>query len=74
VIIMEQDRFESLMLKVITSMEEAGYDPLTQFTGYLQSGDDTYITRSGDARGIVRTLEKEKVIEYIEKLRRENHA
>jgi len=55
-------------------MEEAGYDPLTQFTGYLQSGDDTYITRSGDARGIVRTLEKEKVIEYIEKLRRENNA
>ena len=48
-------------------MEEAGYDPLAQFTGYLQSGDETYITRTGDARGIVRSLNKEQIAAYIEK-------
>lgn len=48
-------------------MEEAGYDPLAQFTGYLQSGDETYITRTGDARGIVRSLDKEQIAAYIEK-------
>ena len=64
---MEQREFESLIHKVIASMEEAGYDPVAQFTGYLQTGDETFITRTGDARTIVRTLNKEQIAAYIEK-------
>jgi len=67
VIYLEQREFEILIGQAIASMEEAGYDPLAQFTGYLQSGDETYITRTGDARGIVRSLDKEQIAAYIEK-------
>ena len=64
---MEQREFESLIHKVIASMEEAGYDPVAQFTGYLQTGDETFITRTGDARTIVRSLNKEQIAAYIER-------
>ena len=64
---MEQREFESLIHKVIAAMEKAGYDPLAQFTGYLQTGDDTFITRTGDARAIVRLLDKEQISAYMEK-------
>ena len=64
---MEQREFENLMLKVIASMEDAGYDPLAQFTGYLQIGDETFITRTGEARTIVRSLDKEQIADYLEK-------
>ena len=53
------------MLSVISSMNQAGYDPLAQLTGYLQTGDDSFITRTGDARAIVRALDKKQIEEYV---------
>lgn len=67
VIGLEQKEFESLIHKVINAMEAAGYDPLAQFTGYLQTGDETFITRSGEARTIVRSLDKEQIADYLDK-------
>ena len=64
---LEQKEFESLIHKVINAMEAAGYDPLAQFTGYLQTGDETFITRSGEARTIVRSLDKEQIADYLDK-------
>ena len=64
-IALEKREFEPLMLSVISSMKQAGYDPLAQLTGYLQTGDDSFITRTGDARTIVRTLDKEQIAEYV---------
>lgn len=64
---MEQREFENLIHKVIVAMEEAGYDPVAQFTGYLQTGDETFITRSGEARTTVRLLNKEQIADYLEK-------
>ena len=67
VISLEQKEFESLIHKVINAMEAAGYDPLAQFTGYLQTGDETFITRTNEARTIVRSLDKEQIAAYIDK-------
>ena len=64
-IALEKREFEPLMLSVISSMKQAGYDPLAQLTGYLQTGDDSFITRTDDARTIVRTLDKEQIAEYV---------
>ena len=64
---MEQREFESMIHKVIAAMEDAGYDPVAQFTGYLQTGEDTFITRSGEARTIVRSLDREQIADYLEK-------
>ena len=64
---MERREFENLIEKVIAAMEEAGYDPAAQFTGYFQTGDETFITRSGEARTTVRLLNKEQIADYLEK-------
>lgn len=64
---MEQKEFEKLMAHVIDSMKSAGYDPLTQLNGYLQTNNDTFITRTGDARNIVRSLDREQIEKYVEK-------
>ena len=64
---MEQKEFEKIMTHVIDSMKSAGYDPLTQLTGYLQTNNDTFITRTGDARNIVRSLDREQIEKYVEK-------
>ena len=64
---MEQKEFEKLMAHVIDSMKSAGYDPLTQLNGYLKTNNDIFITRTGDARNIVRSLDREQIEKYVEK-------
>lgn len=64
---MLQNDFEKLILSVIDSLKSAGYDPMAQLTGFLQTGDETFITRTGNARAIVRTLDKEQIAEYVDK-------
>ena len=64
---MEEKVFDEQIGKVSTALVAAGYDPIAQLTGYLQTGDDTYITRTGDARSIIRTLDKEQIATYVEK-------
>lgn len=64
---MEQKEFDKVMANVIDSMKSAGYDPLTQLNGYLQTNNDTFITRTGNARAIVRTLDREQIAEYVDK-------
>jgi len=64
---MLQNDFEKLILSVIDSLKSAGYDPLAQLTGFLQTGDENFITRTGNARAIVRTLDKDQIAEYVDK-------
>ena len=58
--------FDEAIGKVVEALVGAGYDPIAQLTGYLQTGDDTFITRTGDARGIIRLLDKEQIAAYVE--------
>ncbi|ACA41347.1 UPF0297 protein [Lysinibacillus sphaericus C3-41] len=46
---MEQE-VKQVMLKVHSSLEEKGYNPINQIVGYLLSGDPAYIPRHQDAR------------------------
>ena len=59
--------FESAIEKVVMALRAAGYDPIAQLTGYIQTDDDTVITRTGDARAIIRTLDKAHITAYIER-------
>lgn len=46
-------------------MTNAGYDPYAQLTGYLQTGDETFITRNENARELIKTLDKGKIEQYV---------
>ena len=62
---MTQAQFEKSMGEIIQALSNAGYDPYAQLTGYLQTGDETFITRNKNARELIKSLNKEKIAQYI---------
>lgn len=57
--------FENIMEHIVASIRSAGYEPYDQLYGYLKTGDETYITRTGDARTLIKTIETEWLRRYI---------
>ena len=50
---------------IISCISEAGFDPYIQIYGYLQTDDDIYITRSGNARDLIRFIDRAELEEYV---------
>ena len=51
---------------IIRIIREAGYNPYEQLYAYLNTGNDSYITRKGNARVLVAELNREELWAYIE--------
>lgn len=62
------DTSREIFESIVSSLREAGYDPFSQITGYLQTGDLTYITRSGDARQLISQMDKSLLQEFANNL------
>lgn len=56
---------EVILTTVYQSLNEKGYNPINQLVGYLLSGDPTYITSHNNARGLIRKLERDEIIEEL---------
>jgi uncharacterized protein (UPF0297 family) len=56
---------KELMTFVLSALEEKGYNPINQLVGYFMSGDPTYITNHKGARGIIRRMERDELLEVI---------
>ncbi|HOO48553.1 MAG: IreB family regulatory phosphoprotein [Saccharofermentanaceae bacterium] len=54
-----------LMTYVLDALKEKGYNPINQLVGYFISGDPTYITNYKGARGIIRRIERDELLEVI---------
>lgn len=61
--------FENIMEHIVASIRSAGYEPYDQLYGYLKTGDETYITRTGDARKLVRELDREQLQRYVSEIK-----
>lgn len=57
--------FEKIMEHIVASIRSVGYEPYDQLYGYLKTGDETYITRTGDARSLVKQLDREQLQQYV---------
>lgn len=51
--------------EVYQTLEEKGYNPINQIVGYLMSGDPGYITSYNNARNIIMSLDRSKIIETL---------
>jgi uncharacterized protein (UPF0297 family) len=60
--------FEKAMDIIATAISDAGYNVREQLTGFLLTGDPTYITRRNDARTLIKTIETEWLRRYINEL------
>lgn len=62
-----QDEIAKTFMKVYEALVEKGYDPVGQIVGYLLSGDPSYITSHDDARGAIRRLNRDELLEELVK-------
>ena len=58
---MTDAEFNTILGDVISSLEEKGYEPYEQIYGYVQTGNETYITRHGNAREKIKLLDNSKL-------------
>ncbi len=66
---------EYVLQRVFLALKEKGYNPVNQIVGYLLSGDPAYITSYKDARTMIRSIDRDEIIEellkyYIKKFER----
>ena len=50
---------------ILNAIRDAGYDPYAQIYGYLTTGNDAYITRTGNARAMIQLVDKAKLMQYV---------
>ena len=61
----ETARPRDVLTAVYGALKERGYNPINQLVGYLLSGDPAYITSHGNARGLIRRLERDELLEEL---------
>lgn len=67
-------QIDAAMKEIITAIKAAGYDPYEQLYGYVSTGKEEYITRSGGAREKIKKLTWLKVKEYVERMNDGKHV
>jgi uncharacterized protein (UPF0297 family) len=61
----EENNAAVIIGTVYQALKEKGYNPINQLVGYLLSGDPTYITSHNNARGLIRKLERDELLEEL---------
>ena len=59
--------FMAAISEVYLAIQEAGYEPYDQLTGYIRTGNDQYITRCRNARKIVTEMDPEMIKQYLKR-------
>jgi len=59
------ENVKELMTYVLYALKEKGYNPINQLVGYFISGDPTYITSHRGARGIIKRIDRDELLEVI---------
>lgn len=56
---------KKILKEVYQALKEKGYNPINQIVGYVLSGDPTYITSHNGARNLIRTIERDELLEKM---------
>ena len=62
---MTDKEFDKAMDIIAAAISDAGYNVREQLTGFLLTGDPTYITRRNDARTLIKSIDQEQLRRYI---------
>ena len=62
-----------ILAHVYRALQAKGYDPITQLTGFVLTGDPTYITSFNNARSMICRLERDEILEEFVRYYVENH-
>ena len=50
---------------IVRCIEDTGNDPKIQIYGYINSGNECFITRNGDARNLIKKVEASQLEQYV---------
>ncbi len=62
----EQEQ-KRILLTVYRALIEKGYNPIDQIVGYILSEDPTYITNHNNARGLIRRIDRDELLNALVK-------
>ena len=58
---------KEMLRTVYDAMSEKGYNPINQIVGYILSEDPTYITNHKGARGLIRKIDRDELLNELVK-------
>ena len=62
---METDLITDIIKRVYAALDEKGYDPIAQLSGYILSGDPSYITSHNNARSLIKHVDRDDMVEEL---------
>ena len=61
----KRENLKQLLSEVSNALEERGYNPVNQLSGYLISNDPAYISSHNGARNKIQQVERYEIIEEL---------
>ncbi len=55
----------NILQHVYQALVAKGYDPVAQLTGFVMTGDPTYITSHENARSLICRLQRDEILEEL---------
>ncbi|MBQ7668398.1 MAG: IreB family regulatory phosphoprotein [Clostridia bacterium] len=68
----DSEEVEKIVKHVYDALKEKGYNPVSQLSGYLMTGDPTYITNYKGARGLITRVDRHELMNEIMRFYIEN--
>ena len=61
-----RERITSAIEGISNSIRDAGYDPYAQLYGFLMTGNDRFVTRTGRARERIHAIDRAELATYLQ--------
>ena len=61
----KKQTIEEILQEVYKALDEKGYNAIDQMVGYILSGDPSYITGHNNARGLIRKVDRDELVEEL---------
>ena len=63
----KEEEMKHILQSVYLSLSEKVYNPINQIVGYILSQDPTYITNYNNARGLIRKIDRDELLNHLVK-------
>ena len=62
-----ENEMKEILMTVYDALKQKGYNPINQLVGYILSEDPTYITTFNNARGLIRHIDRDELLQVLVK-------
>ena len=63
----KEKEIKAILTTVYDALRQKGYNPINQIVGYILSEDPTYITTFNNARGLIRHIDRDELLQVLVK-------